>query len=85
MNERLSERERITNKIMNIKPCDEADNSFIPCKKCCQKLADWHLAEVKRIVEPLVNAMNKPDADIVTIAYRHSGAIMETLKRVGGE
>ena len=52
-------------------------------------IADWHLAEVKRILEPLVNLKNVYNAPIVNFknpynAPEIAAAIHETLKHANG-
>lgn len=85
MSERLSERERIRAILLNKTPLEAAD---------------WHLAEVKRIVEPLVKVNDKykhlktlikdvGDNDTENMFHIVSRdmtiAMDETLKRAGGE
>lgn len=85
MTERLSERERII---------EQLNNKFmwLMDAKTREQVADWHLAEVKRIVEPLVKYKKEWEiSDQITEVYGKWGGynfhkyIEETLKRAGGE
>ena len=74
MTERLSERERIRAILLNKTPLEAAD---------------WHLAEVARIVEPLVKFITERPRSLEEQKSYHffiemDRAIGETIKRAGG-
>lgn len=68
--------------------CDQSalDNDYQGCEDCCKMIANWHLAEVKRIVEPLLKALKKADNEDCAFGQCdiYEEAIDETLKRANG-
>lgn len=72
MTERLSEREKLIKRINEAMFRDEDKGCVKP-----SEIADWHLAEVKRIVEPIKNISSTYNP--IEVAK----AIDETLKRAG--
>ena len=72
--------------------CDQSalDNDYQGCEDCCKMIANWHLAEVKRIVEPLVNSEKIIEANNADVMNQYvanqerKNAIKETLKRSSG-
>lgn len=81
MSERLSEREdRRKLIVFLIEKFGGVDTEF-------EGIADWHLAEVKRIISPIAECYQELgetpyDEGKAPIMY---AKIMETLKRAGGE
>lgn len=76
-----NERERIINQLQ--KTTSENEPFF---KSDLEAIADWHLAEVKRIVEPLLKALKKADNEDCAFGQCdiYEEAIDETLKRANG-
>lgn len=85
MSERLSEREKLIKRINEAMFRDEDKGCVKP-----SEIADWHLAEVKRIVEPLVNSEKIIEANNADVMNQYvanqerKNAIKETLKRSSG-
>lgn len=85
-------RKEITENIIKLMPCTcipaykLRDVPAPNCASCnyADEIADWHMAEVKRIVEPLLDIKKKWDL-LRLLAPRYSEAIDETLKRAGVE
>ena len=73
-----NERERIINQLQ--KTTSENEPFF---KSDLEAIADWHLAEVKRIVEPLNNLL-KLEKNGFLLGGEPDAAIKETLKRANG-
>lgn len=78
MTERLTEREQIIKELLDLYPYLDS----LPIKQM-ENIADWHLAEVKRIVEPLNNLL-KLEKNGFLLGGEPDAAIKETLKRANG-
>lgn len=72
--------------------CDQSalDNDYQGCEDCCKMIANWHLAEVKRIVEPLYESESiilhnqSDDKNHYSANQERKFGIAKALKRANG-